>query len=333
MLIKKPYNRQKIIFFLFGMTALFLFAACRKEPATTEVTPPPELALSPAPELTPSAEATPLPETTPEPVPTKPLQKSEEELQHLLETEHGFSVFHSEYRDFDGNGTYEMFAFVLETELTEQYTEEWLYGKLVYLNNTAELKELTMPFYIWDISAIRVLTLKDRLFLAIDEAFVSETVSRVYAVYEDEPQCVMSGFGYFFVQDDSAMVNISDYDMYVEQNGFATGHTWKNYYFRYDDEKRCFYEYTAKQITEEDFLAFPGTTSLLEELKKRYGAETEFEFLYRENGVLHVNIFYQEMGATVQKNCSARLRGSLLEEWEENNGRYRISGTESGEWE
>ncbi len=329
MLIKKPRKRaQEIIVLLFCAASFCLFAACQKEPDATDATPLPTPTLSQTPVLTPSDEV------TPEPMPTKPLQKSEEELRHLLETEHGFSVFHSEYHDFDGNGTYEMFAFVLETELLEQYTEEeWLYGKLVYFSNAAKLKELTLPFYIWDVSAIRLLTLEGRLFLAVDEAFVSETVSKVYAVYEDAPQCVMSGLGYFFVQDDSAMVNISDYDMYVDQNGFATGHTWKNYYFRYDKEAHCFYEYTAKQITEEDFLAFPETASLLKELRERYGDETEFEFLYRENGVLHVNIFYQEMGATVQKNCSAHLKGSLLGEWEENEGRYQLSGTESGEWE
>lgn len=324
-MLRTNCRERQMLLVLFCMSALFLLAACRKEPKETEVTPPPEQVLSPVPELTPSAEAKPSPESTPKPTSPESLQKSEEELVRLLETEYGFSVMHSEYRDFDQNGSCEMFAFVLETELAGQYTED-LYGKLVYLSNGAKLKELTLPFYIWDTSAIRVLTLEDKLFLAIDEAFVSETVSKVYAVYEDEPQCVMSGFGYFFVQDGSAVVNISDYDMYVEQNGFATGHTWKNYYFWYDDENRCFYEYTAKQITEEEFLAFQGTASLLEELKKRYGADTQFEFLYRENGVLHVNIFYQELDATVQRNCSARLSGNMPGEWEENDGRYRLSG-------
>ncbi len=193
MLIKKPRKRaQEIIVLLFCAASFCLFAACQKEPDAADATPLPNPTLSQTPVLTPSDEV------TPEPMPTKPLQKSEEELRHLLETEHGFSVFHSEYHDFDGNGTYEMFAFVLETELLEQYTEEeWLYGKLVYFSNAAKLKELTLPFYIWDVSAIRLLTLEGRLFLAVDEAFVSETVSKVYAVYEDAPQCVMSGLGYF----------------------------------------------------------------------------------------------------------------------------------------
>lgn len=335
MLRKKLYQcGRRAVFLLTCLAVLSVFSACRKEPSVADATPSSWPLLSATPEPTPLPRPTSTLEATPEPTPLEVLQKSEEELCRLLKTEYGFSVIHSEYNDFDQNGTYEMFALVLETELLEQYAEEeWLYGKIIYLSGDAAFWELTMPFYIWDTSSIRLEQLGDRLFFVADEAFVSETVSRVYTVYEDKPQCVMSGIGYFFAQDSTAFVNVSSYDMYVEPDGFSTGHTWKNYYFYYDEESRCFTEYLARQITEEEFLAFSGTELLLEELKQRYGADAEFEFLYRENGVLHVNIFYQEMGATVQKNCSAHLKDGVPGEWEENEGRYRLSGTEGEEWE
>ena len=315
-LIKIESCIRRQMLHLLCISVLCLLTACQIENETTSATILPE----------PPSDVSVLPFTTPEPtvLPTVLPNQTKEILQNALEKQYGFMVIQAEYRDFDRNGTYEMFAFVLERELAEQYVDgDWLYGKVVYLNQDLQLEELTMPFYIWDTSATRVIPLEDVLLFVADEAFVSETVSRVYAVYEDEPECLLNGLGYFFAQNGNIFVNISDYDMVVEQDGFSSGHTWKNYYFYYDKEKRCFREYVAKQITQEEFLSLPGAESVLEEIRLQYPSDATLEFLYRENGMLHINIAYCEDTFTIQKNVSVRLENGRLTGWEANDGRYR----------
>lgn len=249
---------------------------------------------------------------------------SEEVLLNCLEMDYGYVVVKSVYDDFDNNGEYEMFAFVAEPEYMELYDS--LYGKVVFLNTRLQLSELTMDFYIWDDSSIRTIALENRLLFVVDEAFVSETASKVYAVYEEEPSCLLSGMGYFSELNGRLVLNVSDYDMIMEYDGFSTGHTWKNYYFYYDEENRCFQEYTATEITKEDYLSWQGADQILLDIETEYPG-AELQFLLRENDMVHVNVASDQNGYIVQKNFTSEIVDGALINTEENDGKYQLRCT------
>lgn len=247
---------------------------------------------------------------------------SEEEFLTTLEMEYGYVVVKSEYDDFDNDGEYEMFAFVATPEYMELYDS--LYGKVVFLNSAMQLSELSMDFYIWDDTSIRTVTLKNRLLFVADEAFVSETASKVYAVYEKEPYCLLSGMGYFAEADGQLLLNVSDYDMVVEYDGLSLGHTWKNYYLYYDEENRCFQEYVAQEISEDEYLKWQGADTILSDIESEYPG-AELEFLLRENGVVHVNISYDQGGYITQKNITSTIVEGTLINTIENDGKYKTN--------
>lgn len=311
-------NRRILMILFFGLLCL---AGCgrKNQPTTGQDTVTVTVVPTPSkrPEVTPGAPTEPVSE----PEPTERIL-SEETLISYLEEEAGYLVVTQVYDDFDNNGTYEMFAFVSEPEHLVDYDS--LFGKVVFLDSEFKLTELTVEFTVWEDAAIRTVALENRLLFVADEAFVSETSSRVYAVYENEPVCLLANLGYFDEQDGALLLTVSDYDMCVEYDGFSTGHTWKTYYLYYEEAERCFREYTAKEITEEDYLSYEGADRLLASLRERY-PHAEYEFLLRENGMLHINLIYDAGGYLLQKNVTVSLQDGKVTNPVENDGRYHLS--------
>lgn len=315
-------KRRILLILLSGLLAL---AGCsrRNQPATGQETV--TVTVVPTPSESPIITQNPekLPEASTEPV-GEPENRilSEETLVSYLEEEEGVLVITQVYDDFDNDGSYEMFAFVSEPEYLVDYDS--LYGKVVFLDSELQLTELTTEFAVWDDASIRTVALENRLLFVADEAFVSETASRVYAVYENEPVCLLSNLGYFDEQDGALLLTVSDYDMCVEYDGFSTGHTWKTYYLYYVETEQCFREYLAEEITEEGFLAYEGADELLASLRAQY-PHAEYEFLLRENGMLHINLIYDAGGYLLQKNVTVDSRDGKLTNPVENDGRYHQS--------
>lgn len=317
------YMKGRILLILLILLSGFLcLTGCsrRNRPTTGQETV--TVTVVPSPSELPKATKKPeqLPETPTEPT-GEPENRilSEETLISYLEEEEGVLVITQVYDDFDNDGTYEMFAFVSEPEYLVDYDS--LYGRVVFLDAELQLTELTMGFYVWDASSIRTVALENRLLFVADEAFASETASRVYAVYENDPVCLLSNLGYFEEQDGALLLTVSDYDMCVEYDGFSTGHTWKTYYLYYAEEEQCFREYLAEEITEEEYLSYEGADALLASLREQY-PHAEYEFLLRENGMLHINLSYDAGGYLLQKNVTVNSNGGKLTNPVENDGRY-----------
>lgn len=100
--------------------------------------------------------------------------------------------------------------------------------------------------------------------------------------------------GYFFEPSycDGYCISLSAYDAYLEyekddiDSGIYTGHTYKNYYFYYDNQSGDFKEYVGKTISESDLLDSCGF-DLASEIRSA-GYEVD-EIFKRDNGIINVN--------------------------------------------
>ena len=79
----------------------------------------------------------------------------------------------------------------------------------------------------------------------------------------------------------------SNYDMFYDPSIDATmGHTWKSYYFYYDDEADEVKEYGGIEISKEQATDLVGRDLVAECLTD---ADTLDSIIYRGNGIVHVN--------------------------------------------
>lgn len=101
-------------------------------------------------------------------------------------------------------------------------------------------------------------------------------------------------YGYVGTDDNGTIfLSIEDYDgMYDPDIQVYMLHTWKRTYLTYDETEKAYKEYTAKQISEAEFLKLKNAKECLDTIRtdrtKENTEKIEFSFFIRKNGILHI---------------------------------------------
>ena len=152
--------------------------------------------------------------------------------------------------DFDGDGTDEAFAIIGKE--TEEFGDRMPVEGAVWFVGAGECKQLHHSVGLGINNEIRYMTEGGVNFVMFDEIFVSESYTYVYYVEDSNvKEAAFSGYGWVGPDDkeDRFMITDSSYDMYYDPElGFCMGHTWKRYYFFYDDFYAGFYEYAGTEV-------------------------------------------------------------------------------------
>jgi hypothetical protein len=194
--------------------------------------------------------------------------------------------------DFDGDGTFEGFVFVG----AEPDDMNWCEGTVYFASNDKcdEVFKGTL-YYNDNESVFRYMDCTSRRFALFNEAYVTALVSHIYYVDGDKPvESAISGIGDFYVGEDPTEINmtLSAYDNFCdftegdESSYMWTGHTWKPYYFHYDESSRDYKEYGAVSISEDELAEIVGTDLASEIKAEGYQVDNIYK---RENGLVNVN--------------------------------------------
>ncbi|WP_026525570.1 hypothetical protein [Butyrivibrio sp. MB2005] len=194
--------------------------------------------------------------------------------------------------DFDGDGTFEGFVFAG----SEPDDMNWCEGT-VYFASSDKCDEVFKGtlYYNDNESVFRYMDCGSRRFALFNEAYVTALVSHIYYVDGNKPvESAISGIGDFYVGEDPTEINmtLSAYDNFCdftegdESSYMWTGHTWKPYYFHYDESSKDYKEYGAVSISEDELAEIVGTDLASEIKAEGYQVDNIYK---RENGLVNVN--------------------------------------------
>lgn len=204
-------------------------------------------------------------------------------------------VRHTLAGDFDKDGTTEAFVFV-GSESDEMM--ETCMGEIWFVSDT-NCKSILQDGQIWETEGdvFQTCELSNQTMVMDIRRFVSNAVTDMYYVKNGDVYTFgVSGIGMFIEPDyvDDYCISLSDYDMIYdytkgkEDEGMFVGHTWKYYYFYYDENSGEFLEYVGTKITEEELKKACGF-DLAGEIRKE-GFEVG-DIFRRDNGIINVNYF------------------------------------------
>jgi hypothetical protein len=194
--------------------------------------------------------------------------------------------------DFDGDGTFEGFVFAG----SEPDDMNWCEGTVHFASSDQcdEVFKGTL-YYNDNESVFRYMDCGSRRFALFNEAYVTALVSHIYYVDGNKPvESAISGIGDFYVGGDPTEINmtLSAYDNFCdftegdESSYMWTGHTWKPYYFHYDESSKDYKEYGAVSISEDELAEIVGTDLASEIKAEGYQVDNIYK---RENGLVNVN--------------------------------------------
>ncbi len=288
---KKTFHMWKKYSILLGVC---LFAACGKADAgeaEQKLTPTVDAGLEDTGKDTPDGEdtgtenKTPTPQLTKEPTPTGvPLSK--EEIVKRLEAMTEQPVAWISCEDYNGDGVPEGFALVGEAgadywgeeEPNEDGTYETYYGEIWYVSENGAVKLREEYYYLCP----EVLTIAGERFQKFEALYASDSQSYLYQVTEDGAKNILPGI----VQGISVLENgiIEAWQSAYDISSDGTGHTWKPYYFYYEDGLK---EYGGIEIDEELFRQYANADNILDPIYAAGGRVTEI--LYFLNNRFYVN--------------------------------------------
>ncbi len=198
-------------------------------------------------------------------------------------------------KDFDGDGTAEGFVFV-----GGEIDEDWstIDGALWFVNEDSceSVHQFEAVAVTEEDKVLGQMDITDKKsFVTLNDVYATSNVT--YLFFVDNGKCkesVMSGLGAFHTPDyvDDYCVSVSAYDAQFDyeegkkEEGMFLGHTWKNYYFYYDEGAGDFREYIGIPITEAELKEACGI-DLAEEIRKA-GYQVD-EMYKRPNGIINVN--------------------------------------------
>lgn len=199
--------------------------------------------------------------------------------------------------DFDGDGQKEGF-FYIGDEYDGDYNE--FYGEIWFANEDGyALVNNQFSYVVTDEQSVFDLyTFGDKKFIVFNMSYTTEAVGRMFYIEKSSyVETAISGVGYIFTRQTATTPNeicVSKgmYDRFVEissdesMNGTVTGHTWKNYYFFYDEESGDFKEFGGVEISREEVNTIVGFDVCTE--IEDYGGEISTIYK-RGNGVVNIN--------------------------------------------
>ena len=158
-------------------------------------------------------------------------------------------------RDYDGDGSKEAFA-ITGKEIDEFESKSLVEGSAWYV--TQDSAEKLLDSEAMGLSdTIRIMVMGDSKYALIDEMYATAIVTHVFTVSDKSAvEAPFSAKGELITgldEDEAFRIMDSSYDMmYDDEIGGAIGHTWKHYYFFYDNESDKIYEYGGTDISRED---------------------------------------------------------------------------------
>lgn len=192
--------------------------------------------------------------------------------------------------DFDVDGDYEAFIFVGEyDDGLECYNGCVWFTDGQKVSNLCELGDNSW----WTVNGF--LNFDGRKYAYATTYYATGGMSEVWSVYDDtaapaEINCL--GSVYLADNGDVSIVNDMYDAVYDREFGFFIGHTWKPYYFYFDEKKNQLVEYGGAflRIDQIDEISGIDLTKQLASYKPEAEITTA---LYRENGLITVN--YREL--------------------------------------
>ncbi|WP_026528812.1 hypothetical protein [Butyrivibrio sp. VCD2006] len=238
------------------------------------------------------------------------------------------------FDDFDGNGTYEGTVYVGAGPDSDF---GWCEGTVYYVNSEECKKIYSGTLADMDGNVFRVIDAGDRKFILFDEAYVTALVTYVY--YVDDAVLKESNISRFGdISSDTDLQNIvmsfSTYDGFCtyekgqEDSPDWTGHTWKPYYFYYDEEKKDFMEYAGSEITRDELEEIVGFDLATEIENEDYQIDN---ILRRKNGIVNVNYSKKEVledgtiDITYNNATYDEKTGTFVDVWETGNNGWQDS--------
>ncbi len=157
--------------------------------------------------------------------------------------------------DFDGNGSEEAFALV--GTRTDDYGDYALIEGSAWYVSESGAEKLSDSEAMGFNDKFRTMEMGDTTYVMFDEPYVTSTVTHVFYVSGNrEREAAFSKCGLVITGldgDGQFRIMDSSYDaMYDDEIGDMIGHTWKHYYFYYDDNLKKVCEYGGTDVTKEE---------------------------------------------------------------------------------
>ncbi|MCR5770374.1 MAG: hypothetical protein K6G87_03965 [Butyrivibrio sp.] len=197
--------------------------------------------------------------------------------------------------DFNDDGFLEAFVYIGEEpdEFGEAFGNIWYVDKEsceVVVENAYiaanKVEEIINSFTMED----------GKIFVSITESYTTECASYLFYVDENGAErSVIFGRGAFSKPDyvDGYALTVSMYDGEIDyekgnedDKGMCIGHTWKNYYFYYDEETGDFKEYVGTSITKEELAKICGYDVAAEIEAEGFEVGDIYK---RDNGIININ--------------------------------------------
>lgn len=241
------------------------------------------------------------------------------------------------YGDFDQDRIHECFFFIGDPIQTDVGTA---FGNVFFVNS-AGCNMLCDTRFIGvepDGEVFRALYYDNAAYVIYNEIYATDNISYVYRIIGSEiVESSISGIGKLQISDKDPkqiIITLSAYDLtYTREPGlegaeFWTGHTWKDYYFYYDEKEGYFKEYGGTRIDEEELKKICGF-DLGGEIK-REGYEIG-DIFKRENGIVNVNYSKKEkdeFGKTTIQYMNANYdqkKGEFINVWDSDETNWKSS--------
>ncbi len=192
--------------------------------------------------------------------------------------------------DFDNDGAKE--AFSLVGEVMEEYDDRKVIEGTVWFVNEDGCRKLHEPQGMGMFDEVLYMTFGDTTYVMFDEMYATALVTYVWTVSDGEAaEAPFSALGEVITDtsdgEDQFRIMDSSYDgMFNPETSSYMGHTWKHYYFFYNDQDDKVYEYGGTEINRENVVFLCGRDLVGELIPERDQITGIF---CRGNGLIVIN--------------------------------------------
>jgi len=143
----------------------------------------------------------------------------------------------------------------------------------------------------WEIN--QICTVEKRNFLTLSEFYPTEALTHVWSVKNGKPteqSISKTGDNLTLWNEYYVSLDCSAYDSFTDDIGLSIGHTFKPYYFYWDENAEGFKEFGGLSINESQFSELDGGTEILALIKSKNYLVTDI--FYRENFLFNINFTF-----------------------------------------
>lgn len=231
--------------------------------------------------------------------------------------------------DFDGDGTKEAFALI--GSKFDEFDTQLVEGTVWFVSsNTCKSLRQSMGMGIAD--SPRYMKVGGTEYILFDDLYVSESVTYAWSVSDGSAvEAPFSGVGSINMDSsdgkDRFRILKSAYDgEYDHTIDAPIGHTWKYYYFFYNDETKRVEEYAGTQISADNVIFLCDVDIVGDKLPKGDKLDSLF---CRGNGLIVLNYEHEEDDCTYYYHYIYDfINGNYIDDYgDEDSGEYPQMGT------